>query len=965
MLKTFSALLAFALLLTLLGTSKAHAQEERLVWNEVAQLPDGSGGEGQGANLGMAGPFVGVHNDHLIVAGGANFPIPTGHGLWDTETYKQYYDIVWVLSRKENEEGYVYNWIDVDATLPTPRAYGTTLSTDLGVLCVGGINQPRDAQGNELTDAQGETIGDPVFADAFFLRWDTDKKAVIRIDLPPLPVPSVNGSGAVVGNTAYIIVGQTDTGLDSATDRMFALDLSRLSIGGSDVLTIASKTDDDGNEVGVWKEVAPIPGGARAHTMVAAQHNGRETCLYVIGGRRAPQENEDTKDMLLVNPDGSAHWLLYHDVWEFNPNNEASPWRQRADIEINGQVSPLTAGAAVPIGPSHIYVVSGSTGENISDAMSTHQVGWADYYDENGASRHAGFSRAILSYHAITDAWATVGQAPTMDDPQSGAAVQIAVNAVTTRAVRWGDEIIIASGEVRPKIRSPKIWAITVKPHERKFGALNMAVLIVYLLAMVGVGVFFVFKNKNTDDYFRGGQNIPWWAAACSIYATMLSSLTYVALPALVFATDWLLYPGMFLILATAPIAVYIAMPFFRRIDATSAYEYLGKRFNLPVRLFGSGLFTLFHISRMGIVMALTALALSAVTPLSPAAAVLIMGGLCLIYCTLGGIEAVIWTDTIQTFVLLGGAVLCFIFIISGIDGGLSGFVQAGQLGEKFKMVNLDFGAKSFTTLALWVIILGGLGQNIVSYTSDQAVIQRYMTTKDTKAAAKSIWANGIMAIPGSLLFFLIGTGLYAFYQSNPGKLDPTIQNDQVFPMFIGTELPAGIAGLIVAGIFAAAQSTVSTSMNSTSTTVVTDFLRPFNACKTEKGYLNAARGLTLVMGVLGTLAGLIFIDPNIYGLMEAYFKVIGMFMGALGGLFILGVLTKRANGRGAFLGTLIGVGVMYFVWRFTPLDGYLYATVGVLACLIFGYLASLVLPDDGNDVDGLTIYTMKRGGDA
>ena len=166
--------------------------------------------------------------------------------------------------------------------------------------------------------------------------------------------------------------------------------------------------------------------------------------------------------------------------------------------------------------------------------------------------------------------------------------------------------------------------ASSLKPISRRFFLKSGGI------AMVGVGVYFASRNKNTDDYFRGGQNIPWWAAACSIYATMLSSLTYVALPALVFATDWLLYPGMFMILAAAPVAVGIAMPFFRRIDATSAYEYFGRRFGLPVRLISSGLFTLFHISRMGIVMALTALALAAVTGLAPSTCVLIMGGLCL-----------------------------------------------------------------------------------------------------------------------------------------------------------------------------------------------------------------------------------------------------------------------------------------------------------------------------------------------
>jgi len=217
------------------------------------------------------------------------------------------------------------------------------------------------------------------------------------------------------------------------------------------------------------------------------------------------------------------------------------------------------------------------------------------------------------------------------------------------------------------------------------------------------------------------------------------------------------------------------------------------------------------------------------------------------------------------------------------------------------------------------------------------------------------------MAVFGSLIFFFIGTGLYAFYHSNPSQLNPTIKSDQVFPLFIASELPVGIAGLIVAGIFAAAQSTVSTSMNSTATTLVTDFLRPFNRCDSEAGYLRAARALTFTMGVLGTLAGLIFIKPEIYSLMGEYFKVIGMFMGALGGLFLLGILTTRAHARGAFIGLLGGVAVMIWIWRATETNGYLYAFIGISSCLLIGYSASVVLSAGKKDLENLTLHTLKK----
>jgi solute:Na+ symporter, SSS family len=421
---------------------------------------------------------------------------------------------------------------------------------------------------------------------------------------------------------------------------------------------------------------------------------------------------------------------------------------------------------------------------------------------------------------------------------------------------------------------------------------------------------------------------------------------------------------GNFMIPVVAFVAVYVALPFYRRIDATSAYEYLEKRFNWIVRLFGSGSFTVFHVFRMAVVMSLTGSALAVATPLSPAQSVLLMGVLSILYCTMGGIEAVIWTDTIQTFVLLGGALVAIILLISGVDGGLGGFVSIADAGDKFRIANFHLDATS-AQIAFWVIIVGSIGQNISSYTADQAVVQRYMTTQNQKLAARSIWTNACLSIPASLLFFGMGTALYAYYRCHPEKLDPTITTDQIFPMFIATEMPAGLAGLIVAGIFAAAQSTVSTSMNSTATTLVTDFLRPLNVRinkeKGERWYLNAARIVTLIMGVMGTLLGLVFVDPTIKSLFDEFIKVIGLFMGVLGGLFVLGVMTRRANGIGAVCGAVVGSGAMIYLWLHTSINGYLYTSCGIVTCFIVGYVVSLATGQQLKNIEGLTIYTLQK----
>jgi len=242
-------------------------------------------------------------------------------------------------------------------------------------------------------------------------------------------------------------------------------------------------------------------------------------------------------------------------------------------------------------------------------------------------------------------------------------------------------------------------------------------------------------------------------------------------------------------------------------------------------------------------------------------------------------------------------------------------------------------------------------------------VVQRYMTTPDLRRALGSIWTAGLLSFPASLLFFFLGTALYVFYRAHPEKLDPTYMTDQIFPLFIAHEVPAGMAGLIVAGVFAAAQSTISTSMNSTASTVVTDFMRPFNALRSEGAYLKWARVLTLCSGVLGTLLGLLFVHPDIKSLFDSFLKVIGLFMGVLGGLFLLGILTRRASGWGALAGALAGASIMGMLPLFTRINGYLYSFIGITCCFSVGYLASLLIPPAPGSDAGLTLFTMKQAG--
>ena len=505
-----------------------------------------------------------------------------------------------------------------------------------------------------------------------------------------------------------------------------------------------------------------------------------------------------------------------------------------------------------------------------------------------------------------------------------------------------------------PGRRSGKVYAASRREAESHFGALDYAAMGLYLFSLVLMGLYLSRRGKGTEDFFLGGHRIPWWAAGLSIYGTQLSSISFMAIPAKVYATDWVYLMANVAIVLIAPVVVYFYLPFFRRLHVTTAYEYLEKRFNLGVRLFASVAFIVYQLGRMAIVLFLPVIALSAVTGIIVYSCILVMGLLCTFYTVVGGIEAVIWTDVLQVIVLLGGALLSLLLIVSQ-SGGISEVVAVGLADDKFRLFNWSW---DFTTTAVWVVLIGNLFANLDPYTSDQTVVQRYLTTRDEKQAARSIWTNAALVIPGSLIWFGVGTALYVFYKSNPEQLDPTAPTDAIFPMFIAQQLPAGVSGLVIAAVFAASMSTLDSSLNSVSAAVVTDFFRRFRPWVADSVWLKLARWLTGVLGVAATGAAALLATYDIASLWDIFQQVMGLFGGALAGLFALGIFTRRATGPGALTGAVTSALVLYLVQSRTPVHFFLYAAVGVLTCMVVGYAASLLLPSRPRNLTGLTVFT-------
>lgn len=488
------------------------------------------------------------------------------------------------------------------------------------------------------------------------------------------------------------------------------------------------------------------------------------------------------------------------------------------------------------------------------------------------------------------------------------------------------------------------------------FGWLNWSVLLLYLAAMVAIGGYFSRGESSGEDFFLAGGRIPWWAAGLSIYGTQLSAITFMAVPALAFAPggNWTKIVGGWTTLLLAPLIIWAYLPLFRRLKVQTAYEYLERRFHLSVRLIASLIFIAFQVGRMGIVLLLPATAIAATTGSDVLVAVILMGVLATTYTVLGGIEAVIWTDVLQVVVLIGGALLCLAISIFAIGGPVSLFEVAHGAGKLTVFSwSSDPGEPS-----TWVLFVGFFFINLIAYTTDQTVVQRYLTTRDEQSAARSIWLNGLMTVPTGVLFLLLGTALWAFYQTHP-EASPPDKVDQAVPWFVMQQLPAGVAGLVIAAIFAAAMSSLDSSMNSIASAVVNDFWLRLAGKTNPESEIRVARVLTLAIGILGTSLALLMATFQVTSLFDYFNLMLGMLGGGLSGLFLLAVFTTRGHWIGALVGLAAGAAATALVQFDSTLHVYLAGAAGTLTCLAVGYLVSRLIPCSQGTLAGLTIHTL------
>ena len=501
---------------------------------------------------------------------------------------------------------------------------------------------------------------------------------------------------------------------------------------------------------------------------------------------------------------------------------------------------------------------------------------------------------------------------------------------------------------------------------------LDITVLCTYLLLLAAAGGCIARRQRSHLDYFLAGKRIPWWAAGISLLGTSLSAITFMAIPAKAYQTNWVYLPGNLMIAAVALPVIRYYLPFYRRLNVTSAYEYLELRFGLATRLTGSTTFLVFQLARMGIVIYLPALTLSTVSGWNVYLCIAAIGILSTFYTALGGIEAVIWTDVLQVIVLLAGIVVSFVIIVNRVPGGAAEIVSSAMAAGKLRAVNLTWDA---STAGLWVVVLGNFFKFLIPYSSDQAVIQRYLTTNSEKDAARGIWLNALGSVPIWTAFFAMGTCLWVFYQTFPERLNPDGHPDEIFAWFIMNELPTGLAGLVVAALFAASMSSLDSSMNSMCTSLTMDFYRRFrtrirwpaevtsNSADVptqmhESAELIFARIITMALGLIGTLTAVWLAWRGAPSVWDQFLKIMGLLGGGLAGMFVAGIFTRHAHQNGVLIGFAASTIVLYWVSSTGAVHFFLFGGIGILTCAIVGWMASLILPGTAGNVEGLTVHS-------
>jgi SSS family solute:Na+ symporter len=519
---------------------------------------------------------------------------------------------------------------------------------------------------------------------------------------------------------------------------------------------------------------------------------------------------------------------------------------------------------------------------------------------------------------------------------------------------------------------------------------LDFVVIVLYFVGMAAMGWYFRRRTGTTEQYFVGGREYPGWLLGVSLFGAAISSITFVGYPADAFKTAYLRY----VICLMLPIGVFVVgrwfLPVFRRGRITSVFEYLEWRFGPRTRLYGATVFVIAQAMRISIIQYLVALLMHQLTGWNVTLCILVGGGITAYYTVVGGIEAVIWTDFVQSVILTAGGLLILGVILTKLPGGLGQLLSLAAADGKFMLGDLDVAdgklhpaswgfALSHKTVPMLVLV--GIFQWLAEYTTNQEVVQKYCAARSTSDARRALWISCWTCLPTWGYFLFVGTGLYVFYKVFP---DPRVAEmlsgarkaEEVLPYFISTQLPAGLSGIVVAAVLAAAMSSISSAMNSMSAVFITDIYR--RHCSTNRDdthYVWVAKFSTLVSSAIMVAGALVLVRSETKTLQHFYVEFTSIIAGGLLGLYLLGLLTTRGDGRAVGPGIAFAVlfatlisfaGLGWLPANFTRslervFDGYYTGLASNVVMFIVGFTLGIVLPARPQNLHNLTLWTLDK----
>jgi SSS family solute:Na+ symporter len=429
---------------------------------------------------------------------------------------------------------------------------------------------------------------------------------------------------------------------------------------------------------------------------------------------------------------------------------------------------------------------------------------------------------------------------------------------------------------------------------------LDYFVIIASVVMFVAVGLSFSKKQTSTNKYFAGGGSIPAWAIGMSILATLISSVTFLAYPGEGFASNWIRLVQGLMVPIVLIFLIWFVVPLYRKVIGLSAYEYFEKRFGFLARLYSSLGFVLAHFSKMGTVFFLLALALSKMMGVNTYMTIWVLGITITIVTLLGGIEAVIWLDTIQGFMLMAGGLVCAAVLLFVPPGGPAAVIQTAIENSK---INFGPYALDFTKLTFIVMALNGIFYAIQKYGTDQTIVQRYLTAKSDKDAIKASLMGVLLCVPVWALFMFIGTSLFSFYELTGASIPAGTRPDAVFPWFVMTQLPIGVTGLILAALIAAAISSLDSDLNCLAAVGVEDYYCRIKPKATDKQKLKVGKIIVGLCGLAAIGVASLYVKTGQKTVLGIIFTLYAIFSGGIAGLFLLGLFSRRANKQGLYIG--------------------------------------------------------------